>query len=489
MHQSTSVCLSGEATPEHFRKRRDPKLDRTTFTTSRELDFFSEKELTAQTGHSIEEWPFVFLKEAIDNALDACEEADIVPHFTVIADESGISVADNGPGIPEATIAGALDFQVRASNREQYVAPDRGAQGNALKTLLGMPFVLDPNAGMLIVAANGIRHEIICRADPVTQQVNVNDCKTGTGGDKGTSIRLEWSKRDDSDGVLWPFGVGCHPLKLREDEWEEPSVKEVFDSLVNGFALFNPHLSLTATWFGATTEISATNPTWAKRKPNKPTSAHWYDSQRLKRLIAAYIAHDRERDNDRTVASFIAEFDGLSGSQKRKKVLDETSLTRVNLSDLATDDGLNHDIIDRLLESMKHHTKVVKARRLGIIGRDHVTARLMALGCDPVSIEYHVVARVDDSIPFVLESAFGVLKNGAEERRQIFTGANWSAGIKNPFRSFGQMGVGLEDVLAKRHASSNEPIVFMLHLAHPRIDYTDRGKSAIAIEAGKGVKA
>ncbi len=46
-------------------------LVRTTFTTSREMDFFSEKELTTQTGHSIDEWYLVFVKEAMDNALDA----------------------------------------------------------------------------------------------------------------------------------------------------------------------------------------------------------------------------------------------------------------------------------------------------------------------------------------------------------------------------------------------------------------------------------
>ena len=55
------------------------KLDRTTFSTSRLLDFCSEKELTAQTGHDPDEWPLVALKELMDNALDACEEAGVAP--------------------------------------------------------------------------------------------------------------------------------------------------------------------------------------------------------------------------------------------------------------------------------------------------------------------------------------------------------------------------------------------------------------------------
>jgi hypothetical protein len=30
----------------------------------------------------------------------------------------------------------------------------------------------------------------------------------------------------------------------------------------------------------------------------------------------------------------------------------------------------------------------------------------------------------------------------------------------------------------------DEPVVFVLHLAHPRVEYTDRGKSALVIGGG-----
>ena len=75
-------------------------LQRTTFRTSRRLDFFSVKELVAQTGHSEVDWPLVVLKELLDNSLDACEEAGIAPDLSVRVDGEGITVADNGPGIP-----------------------------------------------------------------------------------------------------------------------------------------------------------------------------------------------------------------------------------------------------------------------------------------------------------------------------------------------------------------------------------------------------
>src|ERR1051326_4891311 len=108
--------------------RARAKLQRQTFTTSRLLDFLSRKELVAQIGHPPSAWPLVLVKELLDNALDACEEADLAPRIRLAVDQAGIAVQDNGPGIPPETLAGILDFAVRVSSREAYVSPTRGAQ-------------------------------------------------------------------------------------------------------------------------------------------------------------------------------------------------------------------------------------------------------------------------------------------------------------------------------------------------------------------------
>ena len=86
-------------------RRQAPRLERKTFCTSREMDFLSETELCAQTGHYRQEWPAVIVKELLDNALDACEEGDTSPEITVAADEAGITIADNGPGLPVGSFA------------------------------------------------------------------------------------------------------------------------------------------------------------------------------------------------------------------------------------------------------------------------------------------------------------------------------------------------------------------------------------------------
>src|SRR5262249_14349578 len=125
-------------------ERREHKLTRVAFAISRLMEFCSEKELVNQSGHNVEYWPLVILKELFDNALDAAEESEIPPEIEItVAEDGTITVADNANGIAAETIKAILDYTIRVSSREAYVSPTRGAQGNALKTILAMSYVID----------------------------------------------------------------------------------------------------------------------------------------------------------------------------------------------------------------------------------------------------------------------------------------------------------------------------------------------------------
>ncbi len=117
------------------------RLERLTFSTSRQMEYFSPEELTKQIGHDIEQWPLAITKELIDNALDACEAIPVAPLITVTLDGDRISVADNAKGLPESTLLGSQDYAVTVSDKAHYRAPLRGRQGNALKTVWAAPFV------------------------------------------------------------------------------------------------------------------------------------------------------------------------------------------------------------------------------------------------------------------------------------------------------------------------------------------------------------
>ena len=172
--------------------RKRAVLERTALTTSRLLDFASEKELTAQTGHETGAWPLVLLKELVDNSIDACEEAGIAPEIIVTVDASGITVADNGPGLPAKTIKGVLDFSVRISSREAYVSPTRGAQGNALKTILAMPFVLDGERGRVDIEAGGTKNVLEFRVDRIRQKPVIDHAQEPSDVKNGTVLRVHW---------------------------------------------------------------------------------------------------------------------------------------------------------------------------------------------------------------------------------------------------------------------------------------------------------
>ncbi len=484
---STGDCIMTTGTPTARRKTAKPEqvLKRQTFVTSRQMDFFSEKELVTQTGHPRLEWPLVFLKETIDNSLDACDEKGIAPDIYIKVTNSEMVVRDNAGGIPDSTIESVVDFSVRASSREMYVAPDRGAQGNALMTLLGMPKVISPEHGTLTIAANGKCHTFQCKADPVTQEPVIQHDTEERSDDGGTTVSINWG--DDSDVSAtyheWAFRHR-HGILVGGTNHETFRLQDVesIERLIMGFHLFNPHARISGDIFGNhfTYEPSCTE--WKKWKPSDPTCPHWYGVDHLKRLVAAYIAQERRTGTSRTVAEFVREFKGLTGTAKAKAVLNDCELLRVPLASLATDDGLDDAKIQRLLTAMQRHSKIVKPRALGVIGEDHFRNVLMTLGCVDKSIEYRKKLNDENGIPYVIESAFGWLGDEAVDDRKIYAGANWSAAIKQPFRSFGTRGQGLEALLSDQYASDNEPIVFAMHLAHPRIEYTDRGKSAITLD-------
>ena len=272
------------------------RLTRTTFRTSRRLEFCTEKELVNQTGHGSYGWPLVILKELVDNALDACEEKDIAPVIQVKVGENQITVADNGPGIPTETIDGILDYSVRVSSREAYVAPDRGAQGNALKTLVAMPFVLseEDEAGRVDITTGGKRHEIVFSMDPIRQEPKIERrVRSAQNVKSGTVFTVHWPQ------------IASEIVTDSEAE---------FLQLASDFTFLNPHLTLTVDWFGQKTTVTATAPDWQKWKPNLPTSPHWYGTEDFERLLAAYIGHDQDRGADRYVRDVVKEFRGLTGT-------------------------------------------------------------------------------------------------------------------------------------------------------------------------------
>ena len=181
------------------------KIERVAFTTSRLMEFCTEKELVAQTGHESYEWPLVIVKELVDNGIDACEEAGVAPVIKVTittgnaksrrraAKPTRIVIEDNGPGIPPETIAGIIDYNVRVSSREAYISPTRGRQGNALKTILPMAYVLGGKGkGETWIEARGLKHRILFIVNQIKQEPIVKNIQSRSRVTTGTRITVFW---------------------------------------------------------------------------------------------------------------------------------------------------------------------------------------------------------------------------------------------------------------------------------------------------------
>jgi DNA topoisomerase VI subunit B len=440
------------------RGRTAPLLQRVVFKTDRLGEFVGRRELTAQIGHQPDEWPLVLLKEALDNSLDACEEALAPPELTidVSTDHGAVTIEDNGPGIAADTVRNILDYTSRTSSREAYVSPTRGAQGNALKTILAMPFALNGGSGTSIIESRKVRHEITFRVDQLRQRPVIDHQQTPSLLSKGARLRVDLAcSLDDAEAEF---------LQIADD-----------------FAWVNPHLRLRVVWDGVERICrEPSDPDWRKWRACDRTSAHWYDEPRLTRYIAAHVAHDQDHRRERTVREFIAEFHGF-GTAKQKQVLDKTGLTRAPLASLFGSDGSpDGDRITDLLHALKSFSTPVKPLNLGLIGKDHLRACFDAVGLQPETFKYKKECGVDDDgLPWVFETAFGWCPT--QERRRIVVGVNWSVALGNPFRSVGRTGEGLESLLAEQESGRSEPVVIVLHFACPRAQYTDRGKSAIVL--------
>jgi DNA topoisomerase VI subunit B len=427
------------------------KLDRATFSTSRLLEFCSVKQLTAQTGHGPGDWPLVVIKELVDNSLDACDEHGVQPQIRIRITPRSITVQDNGPGLPAKTIKAILDYTTTTSSREAYVAPQRGAQGNALKTLVAMPFALHGREGRVGITSRGIRHKITFRVDPIQQRPVVDRQQRRLPVRNGTSTTILWpdsacSEMDDAAARILPFA--------------------------ESYAWLNPHLQLEVVTTGNCFDRLSWSPSvgaWPHWNGSEPTSPHWYEREQIERLLAAYIARDKQRP----VRDFLAEFRGLAGTVKRAAVLESTGLARSPLAGLLNGHGFNHELVERLLLSMRAETKPVKPAALGIIGKQHIESKFAAAGCEMESFEYRQSKGFTvGGLPWVLEVAFAW--HPYLDARHLITGVNWSPGIRDPFQD-------LKSLLQERYAGPREPVLVFVHLAQPGVRYTDRGKSALAL--------
>jgi DNA topoisomerase VI subunit B len=193
------------------------------FEASRAAEYFDARKLSTHTGVESTEFASVCLKELVDNALDACETERVAPEIDVeVTYGEGVlslTVSDNGPGVPPELVERILDYSVFVSDKAAYRSPTRGAQGNALKTVIGIPYALGSREP-IIIEARGVRHVIKPWIDPAGE-VRIDYTTEDIPEEEGTRTSL----------TITP-GLGIPEMHMQD-----------FHPLhwLRSFAAFNPH--------------------------------------------------------------------------------------------------------------------------------------------------------------------------------------------------------------------------------------------------------
>jgi len=406
----------------------------------------------------------MLVKELIDNSLDACEQAGVAPDIGVCASDTALTVSGNGPGIDREVITRILDFSTRTSDKAAYVSPTRGAHGNALKTVLAIPYVLNEGRPARVeIESRGLRHTIVVSTDDIGRRPQIDHSAAIVVKTEGTSIRVV---RDSASSQ------------------EEPGDAQFLQNLILDYSLFNPHATLRLHQDGQGNRFAASGDGFRKWLPSDPTSVHWYNRERFENLVASCIAAERTGSRQRTVREFISDFRGLSGTAKQKQVIAQAGLDRAYLHDLVLSSGqLDRRALQRLLDVAQRASAPVKPEALGVLGEDHFRER-MSHSPSGNSFRYKRLHGFSENLPFVVECAFAVTDDPVLLGRHI--GLNWSVPLSNPIQenqfdlADGSTAWGLPALLARNRIDlDSDPVCLVLHLICPRFHFLDRGKGRV----------
>jgi len=460
-------------------------------TRHREFDYLQLHWLEKTTGRPSHEWDLYIIKELLDNALDADErwvrEHDGMVELTIDLHYRHLEVLDihsldiavfNRAPFPTDLLPAIFDLTAYTSDKSHYNYPSRGQQGNALKTVLGVPYALRhfgygdyANIRKPLVIETGYQAYVISLGiDEARQQVRLPPMQP-------TPLS---SPRDGA----------CARVGIDRFVQERPRTLADLHAWAQRFALFNPHatfhwrvragdqqdvwdFSADSTWHGLFADIAP---------------IHWYEYTQLRELL---LALERELGSATPLPQVLQAFTGFTlaedpGGQRARALCNRLGFQ--TLGDLRLTSDHVSTLRDALWPALLRHGRKVPAEQLGGLGETYLAStmtRFFALEGPPLYRRIVHDDPADPAHPFVLELALARLAAGS--KRVIWTGLNHTPTYEDPFytRSLpppilnGEPVFGLDGFLDTYGQRADQPVVLVMHLICPNLAYQDFSKTVI----------
>src|SRR5947209_8390025 len=460
------------------------------FSFNREYDFIRLEGLYRASGRPAHEWDIDILKELIDNALDADEflwrhDSQQAPLLHIHIEYISVPPPQcqqllvrvrNRALFPVQQVKDIFATQWYTSRKAFIKGLTRGALGNALKTLLGIPYALHnrvaddwkPDLKPLSICCSSTEYLPRYIVDPIAQ-----------------TIRLECDTKPCKPLPGTTISVGLDYFVQ-----EIPRTLVDIETLAQQYHICNPHAE-----FHWTVEIA--NRVWEKEYQPQPgwvnkflerAPVRWYSLADFKDLLGALYRQwgAKEGEQKLPLQTVCAYFSGFNPANRGH---DETIITRIVHDvghDCFTTADIESPVAKMLYAALCKYSPPFRSLQLGYIGQEHIHATLAGHFPLEGKLQYAVMTDADNdpSMPFVIEAAAAYLKEG---KRQLWTAINFSRTYNDPFLSRwlpvpaqpDELVLGLRGVLDAYNLREDTPMILFLHLVCPNIEHNEFSKTDI----------
>lgn len=425
------------------------------------LDFIMLDQLRKRTGVEPSQIVSLAVQELTANALDKdATEIDI----SIQQDGKFVSVtvSDNGSAnFTKRMIESILDFDNKASSKRGINSIQRGALGNALKSLFGYSYAL-AKEGMVepvpvVIESQGKRYEITITPDFQKGKIN-HTTKTDDTENKQTSL--------------------CFTFYAEKNQ--------VVD-MVMATHLINPDRKITLNHYGE--EIIFNPSDVGIAIPDRATSIDWYRNEEFAELFRDY----RNANPDLSISEFISLFRGFTRRTSIKEVLD-----KLQKRTFFNQDSENENImqfvpttklseftdgeITNLCREMKDLSKPIGKRTipnvLGCVGEERFRKiaddRGWLLKYEKI-VDHVVSDYTETDIPHIIEIAFFERK-GDQDGLKLYQCVNF---MTSPGPIFNRI-YGIESHLGQCGIYEDFPGTILIHLITPKTVWLNYSKTEIS---------